>query len=304
MGKIGVIGLAGQTAFMRMHHLPLPGETVSCNALFFELGGKGFNQAIAASRMGTQTLFIGAVGADAYGKQCRDRLETEGVETILVEKTAPTAFAVVSTEEMGGNEVAVFRGAAEELSSSDLYETEILESLKNCSMFLLQNEITANCLKAVLKIAKTYHIPVILNPAPADMKCRSILRQCDLITPNMEEAKALLGIPYGQEVEDESFVRLLADIGVNEAVITDGGEGSLIIAKGKHTRLPAFSVDKVVDTTGAGDVFNGVLAAFLDQGKDLVSSARIASVAAGISVTRYGAAESIPTMEELIPYIS
>ena len=304
MGKIGVIGLAGQTAFLRMHHFPLPGETVSCNALFFELGGKGFNQAVAASRMCTKTLFIGAVGKDSYGRQCRDKLESEGIETILIEKNTPTAFAVVSTEDAGGNEVAVFRGAAEELKPDDLYDEKVLQSLKTCNMLLLQNELSIDCRKAALKIAKTLHIPVILNPAPADIECRAILSQCDLITPNMEEAKALLGISYGQDVNDADFVELLANVGVRKAVITDGAAGALIIENGNYTRLPAVSVGNAVDTTGAGDVFNAALASGLVRGDDLLSSARLASIAAGISVTRYGAAESAPTIAEIYPFIS
>ena len=168
-GKVAVIGLAGQSAFMTADHFPEPGETITCGSLFFEPGGKGYNQAIACARMGVQTVFIGAVGDDVNAEECRCGLEKEGIISCLVKKKEPTAYAVITTDSEGENTVQVFGGASKSLGEADLYEDSIWREMKGCDYLLIQNELSEACLRASLKAAKELNIPVILNPAALSM---------------------------------------------------------------------------------------------------------------------------------------
>lgn len=297
--KIGVIGLGGQSAFLSAHHFPAPGETISCRGLFFEPGGKGYNQAIAAARMGVPTVFVGAVGKDDNGEICRKDLIQQGVIPCLVEKEIPTAYAVITTNVEGENTVSVFPGAAKELTPEDLRSEPVMAQLRQCSCLLLQNELAQETLLEASRIGRELEIPVILNPAPAENIPWEVLLSSTWITPNYGEAKHLAGfvpgeMPDARHLEDR-FVRR----GISRCVITMGSRGAAVIEGGKITKIPPFAYAKAVDTTGAGDTFNGVFAAMLAMGKPVVKAATVAAVAAGISVTRRGAAGSIPTKEEI-----
>lgn len=299
MGKLCIIGLGGQTAFLQTDTLPHPGQTVRCSALFYELGGKGYNQAVAAARMGVQTLFIGAVGADEAGAACRRELEAEGIETVLIRKDTPTASAVVSTQSDGENTVEVFPGAARALTPEDLQGAQIAGRLRECSCILLQNEISAACTSAILDAAEECGVPVILNPAPASADICPLLHRCRLITPNLEEARLLLELPREAQLTDAELARRFAERGVLQAIVTDGARGSILLQNGTAVRIAPYHAGSAVDTTGAGDVFNGVLAACLVEGAELTAAAAAASVAAGIAVTRHGAASSAPGKAEV-----
>ena len=296
--KIGVIGLGGQSAFLSAEHLPVPGETVGAQRLFFELGGKGYNQAVACARMGVDTVFIGAVGKDDNGKACEKDLISEGITPCLIEKEIPTAYAVITTDAKGENTVCVFPGAAKALAPEDLRSNRVISVLKECTWLLLQNELSTGCLLEACKIGRELEIPVIFNPAPAEKIPSEIMAYCSLITPNYGEAKQLTGYfpeeqPTGCQLADR-----FAKQGIPNVIVTMGGDGALVMEQGEICKIPAFSC-KPVDTTGAGDTFNGVLTAMLATGKSLTEAAKIASVAAGISVTRPGAAGSIPNKAEV-----
>jgi ribokinase len=300
--KIGVIGLGGQSAFMAAAHFPAPGETISCNGLFFEPGGKGYNQAIACARMGVQTVFIGAVGADDNAEICRKDLLRQGVTPCLIEKNIPTAYAVIMTDSSGENTVSVFPGAAKAITPEDLRSKEVFGQLKECTCLLLQNELSADCLLEACKIGQELKIPVIFNPAPAEDVPAEAIKNSTLITPNYGEAKYLTGYAEDDRPTGEAIAERLMKQGVYNAVITLGGQGALVMERGNIQRIPAFSCGRAVDTTGAGDTFNGFLTAALSQGRSLHEAARLAAVAAGISVTRHGAAGSIPTKAEVEEY--
>ncbi len=301
--KIGVIGLGGQSAFLKVKAFPVPGQTVSCEELFFELGGKGYNQAVAAARYGVDTLFVGAVGEDIHGRLCREDLATEGIQACLIPKQEPTAYAVITTAADGENTVQVFAGAAKSLSPQDLRQPEIAEALIQCDYLLLQNELSVACLTEAVCIAGEYQIPVVLNPAPAGAIPLAVLRACELITPNYGEAKALLGFRENQEVSPKQFAQAMYALGLSRAVITLGAKGALIVENNNWEQIPTACVGKVVDTTGAGDTFNGVLTACLAREESLQQACRIAAVAAGIGVTRPGARSSIPYGEEIAAYV-
>ena len=302
MSKIGVIGLGGQSAFLSAAHFPAPGETVSCRDLFFEPGGKGYNQAIACARMGVETVFVGAVGKDDNAAACRKDLMRQGVIPCLVEKKIPTAYAVIMTDKNGENTVSVFPGAAKALTPEDLRSEQVLAQLRDCSHLLLQNELTPECLLEACRLGRELHIPVIFNPAPAGNIPREALECSALITPNYGEAKQLAGFGETEHPTGEALAERFAEQGIYNAVITMGGDGAILMEQGKISAIPAFSAGTAVDTTGAGDTFNGFLTGALALGKPLQEAAKLAAVAAGISVTRPGAAGSIPTMSEIEKY--
>lgn len=292
--KVCVIGLGGQSAFLSAQRFPLPGETVSCTDLFFELGGKGYNQAVACARMGVKTTFIGAVGHDIYAEACRTALEAEGITVCLVRKELPTAFACITTDATGENFVQVFPGAAKALTPEDLRSSYVMAELKTCDWLLLQNELSAECLKEACAIGAELGLRVIVNPAPAEEFPREVLPQCDLITPNYGEAKLLAGFFQQDDTDIHALTDALRSQGIRNAVITMGSAGALIIGEETQQTVLPYRCGNAVDTTGAGDTFNGVLAASLALGNDLAEAARLGAVAAGIGVTRHGAAGSIP----------
>lgn len=298
-GKVCVIGLTGQSAFLKTDHFPRPGETVSCASLFFEPGGKGHNQAVACARMGAETVFIGAVGEDANAEACRSALEREGIAACLIPKKEPTAFASITTDGTGENTVEVYTGAAGLLAPGDLAGNEIRKRVEDCAWFLLQNELSLECLEASLRLAASVGGRVILNPAPAENLTEAMLEQCDIITPNYGEAAALAGWPADRRPADEKLCACFSKRRNGDTLITLGGEGVWLIRNGVCRHMGAYSHGPVVDTTGAGDTFNGVLAAILAGGGTLEEAAGAAVIAAGISVTRRGAAGSIPTGTEV-----
>lgn len=300
--KVGVIGLGGQSAFMSVGHFPAPGETVSCSKLFFELGGKGYNQAIACARMGVDTVFIGAVGNDDNGRACERELLEEGVTPCLIQKDTPTAYAVITTDSSGENTVCVFPGAAKMLTPEDLRSEAVLSRLRECTYLLLQNELLPECLLEACKIGQELGIPVIFNPAPAENIPPEVMQYCSLITPNYGEAKHLTGCLPEEQPTGAQLAKHLAEQGVGAVMVTMGSSGAVILEKGMICEIPAFSIGKPVDTTGAGDTFNGVLTAMLATGKTMVEAATAGAVAAGIGVTRPGAAGSIPTKAEVDAY--
>jgi len=297
--RVAVIGLAGQSAFMTVDEFPAPGETIGCKSLFFELGGKGYNQAIACARMGVETVFVGAVGSDANGRECFDELEREGITPCLVEKEEPTAYAVITTRTDSENTVTVYGGAAKCLCGDDLRSEKIRTVLENCDYLLLQNELSTECLEEAFKLAGEYNVPVVFNPAPAQNISQELLTKSMLITPNYGEAKELMGYYPVEDVSDADLAEMVRKRGIRQAVITMGSKGSMLIDGEKSIRVPAATCGTAIDTTGAGDTFNGTLVAALVQGKSLTEAVSLATVAAGISVTRRGAAGSIPTREEV-----
>jgi len=236
---VAVIGLAGQSAFMTADQFPIPGETITCGSLFFELGGKGYNQAIACARMGVETVFVGAVGADANGKDCRCELEKEGVISCLVEKEEPTAYAVITTRADSENTVAVYSGAAKCLCKADLRKEGIRREIEKCDYLLLQNELSTECLEAAFELAREVNIPVIFNPAPARHIPPELLVRSAVITPNYGEAKELMGCRPDDELSEVKLAELFRKRGIKQAVVTMGSRGALLIDEDISVMIPA-----------------------------------------------------------------
>lgn len=272
MSKVAVIGIVGNSVFLPVNEFHVGGETVEASSVHFEFGGKGFNQAVAAARCGAEVSFCAAVGKE-YRKEIADFLDKEGISHTLVFKDDSTAFAAIVTDRTGSNRVTVYQGA--QLSAEDISLFE--EKIREADILLLNNEVDEAVNKRAVEIAKGCGVRCVLNPAPAKASSRFILDNVDLFTPNEHET---LGI------EDKENV-----------IVTLGAKGCLIKSEGRV--IPAWSFGKAVDTTGAGDTFNGTLAAMLARGFEIVRAAEIANRVAALEVTEKYAVSSIPSHDEI-----
>lgn len=273
MSRVAVIGIVGNSVFLEVEKFHEGGETVEASSVHFELGGKGFNQAVAAARYGAEVSFLAAVGSDSLAA-VESFLSNEGIDAVIVEKEEGTAFASIVTDKNGNNHVTVYQGA--QLSGCDVDSFE--DRIRNADVLLINNEVIEEVNVRAVEIAKRYGVKVILNPAPARKTCALILESVDLFTPNEHET---LGIEEKDNV-----------------IITVGKRGCIIKSE-NNRNIPAQNVAKVVDTTGAGDTFNGVLAASLAEGRKLCEAAWIANAASSLGVTRKYAVSSIPTRKEI-----
>ena len=272
MSNIAVIGIIGNSVFLPVERFHEGGETVEALSLHFEPGGKGFNQAVAARRCGANVSFLAAVGYE-YRNEFSDFLNNEGIKHTLVFKEEPSAFAAIVTDKSGSNHVTVYQGA--QLSANDVSLFE--DSIKEADILLLNNEVSEEVNIEAIKIAKKHGVKCILNPAPARKTSGFVIDNIDLFTPNEHES---LGIEDKQNV-----------------VMTLGSKGCLIKSTGET--VPTVKCGTFVDTTGAGDTFNGVLSAMLANGYNIAAAARIANAVASLGVTRKYAVSSIPSDEEI-----
>ena len=272
MSKVAVIGIVGNSVFLPVEQFHVGGETVEAKSVHFELGGKGFNQAVAAARYGASVSFLAAVGEDSYDN-VNTFLRNENIHAMLAQKQDNTAFAAIVTDKKGSNRVTVYQGAQLSIDDVALFENAI----KQADILLLNNEVAEEVNVMAIKIAKRYGVKIILNPAPARKTCNYILENVDLFTPNEHET---LGIEEKENV-----------------IMTVGKRGCIV--KEKNKTIPAVEIGSVVDTTGAGDTFNGVLAATLAEGMDLINAVTTANLASSIGVTRKYAVSSIPTKNEI-----
>lgn len=272
MMKIAVIGIVGNSVFLPVEKFHVGGETVEASSIHFEFGGKGFNQAVAAARSGAEVSFLAAVGKE-YRKEIADVLEADGISHTLVHKDESTAFAAIVTDASGSNRVTVYQGAQLDADDVALFADEIASA----DILLINNEVPEEVNERAIDIAKANGVKVILNPAPARESSDKILTSVDLFTPNEHE---LLGI--------ENLENL---------VVTLGKRGCLVKPEG--VIIPAVNSGKVIDTTGAGDTFNGALAAMIARGFSLSRAAKIANGVSSLEVTRKYALSAIPTAEEI-----
>lgn len=272
MMKIAVIGIVGNSVFLPVEKFHVGGETVEASAIHFEFGGKGFNQAVAAARSGAEVSFLAAVGKE-YRKEIAEVLEADGISHTLVHKDESTAFAAIVTDASGSNRVTVYQGAQLDADDVALFAGEIASA----DILLINNEVPEEVNERAIDIAKANGVKIILNPAPARVCSEKILTTVDLFTPNEHE---LLGI------ED-----------LENLVVTLGKRGCLVKPEG--VIIPAVNSGKVLDTTGAGDTFNGALAAMIARGFSLSRAAKIANGVSSLEVTRKYALSAIPTAEEI-----
>jgi ribokinase len=295
-GKVVVIGAVNGDLVVAVDRLPGPGETVVGPGVARHGGGKGANAAVAAARAGAAVSLVGAVGADDIGREAVDELRAEGVAVDAVEVLdgVPTGVALIVVDAAGENQIAVGAGANARVSREQV-RTALADALPEAGCVLVSTEIPVEAVAAAVEVTTAVGLPCLLNPAPVLPGLAGLLvprpgRRGPLLTPNVGELAALVGPgPTGVRA-----VGLAARTGT-AVVVTLGGDGALVVGPGGELEhLPPHPIT-VRDTTGAGDTFNGVLAAHLAADADLMDAARAANVAAALSATRSGARAGMPT---------
>jgi ribokinase len=293
-----VVGSSNTDMIIKVRHIPKPGETILGGEFASAAGGKGANQAVGAARAGGAVTFIARVGQDMFGDKAVAGFRAEGinVDYVVRDRTCPSGVALIFVGENGENSIAVASGSNGKLAPADLKKAK--SAFSRASVVVLQLETPLETVQAAAQLAARAGARVILNPAPARPLPNDLLRRVYLLTPNESEAELLTGKP----VENDAAVAKAADAllarGVQNVIITLGARGAFVAGKEARAFVPGFKV-KPVDTTGAGDVFNGTLAVALAEGKSLLEAARFASAAAAISVTRLGAQTSAPRRKEI-----
>lgn len=296
--KIVVVGSINMDMVIKTKHIPVPGETVLSGLFFMNPGGKGANQAVAVARLGGTTSFIGKIGNDIFGKQSVQLFDQEGINThyVLSDEELPSGVAMIIVDQQGENSIVVASGANANFFPSDLESA--LDEIANADILLMQLEIPIETVNFVAKYAASKNVKVILDPAPANALSPELLNHIDIITPNQTEAEMLSGIKVSGIESAEKASVIIYEKGVKNVIITMGALGAVVCKDGKIRLIPAPSVE-AVDTTAAGDVFNGALAVALTEGKTLENAVEFACMVAAVSVTKIGAQSSIPYRNQL-----
>ena len=294
MGKLLVIGSSNRDLIMQVNHLPLPGETVGEGNYHSVNGGKGANQAVAAARAGGNVMFLSAVGEDSFGDEMLEAFKNDGIDTsyILRSGKSPTGTAMIFVEGSGENCIGVAPGANFDLLPEHISGSKQL--FEEADFILLQMEIPMPTIYAAIDMAKDCGCFVILNPAPASKIDDNHLKKVDLLIPNETEAEILSGTKEG----GTDSVSNLIQSGVEKIILTQGSSGCTLYSGSNNKHFEALKVE-AVDTTAAGDVFCGNLAARLAAGDLLEDAIAFAIGASAIAVTRLGAQPSAPQFTEV-----
>lgn len=296
--RILVIGSANTDMVVKANKLPLPGETILGGTFIMNPGGKGANQAVAASRLGGNVILVAKVGDDLFGKQTIDVLKKENINTdyVFVDEDTPSGTALIMVNEEGENCIVVAPGANANLLPEDI---ERVKEMEEADIILMQLEIPIETIIAVAKMAKLNGQRVIINPAPAQKLGSELLNGLFLITPNETEATFLTGINVEDEISAAQAAEVFINKGVQNVIITLGKKGAYFQNKKIKLMIDA-PVVKAMDTTAAGDTFSGALTVALTEKMDWQQAIKFAVQAASISVTRMGAQSSVPRRSELV----
>lgn len=298
--KITVLGSFVVDLMGRAEHLPVPAETVKGNFFRMGPGGKGSNQAVASHRAGGDVALITKVGNDAFASVAIDFYQSEGMDTRFVFTDAEfgTGAALILVDEHDSqNMILVYPGACAHLSVKEIQSAR--EVLEHSSVLLAQLETNLDILPLAVSMVHGHGGVAILNPAPAQVVDAGLIGLFDIVTPNEVEASALTGISVVDKFSADKAAEAFMGMGVKHVVITMGGRGAFVkMQSGKSHLFPAFPAD-VVDTTGAGDAFNGGLATALAEGFDLLRAVEFASATAALSVTKVGTAPAMPYRREI-----
>lgn len=296
--KITVIGSTNTDMVIKSPHLPRPGETILGGTFFMTQGGKGANQAVTVARLGGDLRFVAKTGTDIFGQNTRELLKQDGIDGkyLLTDPEYPSGVALITIDEQAENSIVVSSGANGRLLPDDL--ARIPEVINDAEIILMQLEIPMETVEFVAEKAFAQGKKVILNPAPGCELSVRLLEKLYLITPNETEAELISGIKVTDILSAKQAAVKIHEMGVSSVIITLGSKGALIYADSKFELIRAVPVN-AVDTTAAGDVFNGALAVALSEGEPLSVAVRFATRAAALSVTRLGAQTSVPFRNEL-----
>jgi len=295
MANILVVGSLNTDLVVRTPRFPQPGETISGEDLQVIPGGKGANQAVASSRLGANVSMLGRVGKDNFGDFLLDNLKSNNVDSQLVQRDdASTGTAIIIVDANGQNSIVLSPGANGKVSSSDVEHA----SFSDFSLLLLQLEIPTPTVLSATKLAKQNGVRVILNPAPAKELPDELIALVDFIIPNETELSLLTGMEVKDSSSAEKAAKKLIGLGAQNAIVTLGSKGALIVNKDTSTHVEPYQVD-VVDTTAAGDAFIGGLASALDSASSLADAVRYGCACGAIATTKFGAQPSLPTKEDV-----
>jgi ribokinase len=296
--KITVIGSSNIDLILRLPRFPKPGETILSGVFSTAQGGKGANQAVAAARAGGDIHFITRVGNDDLGKNTvlAYRAENLNLEHCIVDNDTSNGVAMIFVNGNGENCIGVASGANNNLDREHIRMGK--DAIKSSSLILLQLEIPLDSVKEAVAIAHAANIPIIFNPAPAQKTDDELLKCVSVLTPNESETEILTGISISSDDQIKKAAQNLRRQGISIVIITLGARGVYVASKELNEFIPGFNV-RPVDTTAAGDVFNGALAVAIAEKKTLSESIRFANAAAAISVTKLGAQPSAPRRTEI-----
>lgn len=296
--SILVIGSSNTDMVIKAPNLPAPGETILGGTFLMNPGGKGANQAVAASRLGGAVTFICKTGNDIFGKQSVELFKQEGIDTSFVfeDPQQPSGVALITVDDNAENCIVVASGANAYLTAQDIMQAT--NCIEKAAIILMQLEIPVETVAHAASVATALNKKVILNPAPVCSLNDELLKLVSIITPNETEAYMLTGIKVTDEATAEQAAGYLHAKGIATVIITLGSKGALVLHEDVCIVVHA-PVVQAVDTTAAGDVFNGALAVALSENKTMVAAVEFACKAAAVSVTRMGAQASAPYIHEL-----
>ena len=293
--KIVVVGSANTDFVVHVPQLPSRGETVLGDQFHVVQGGKGANQAVAAARLGAEVTLVARLGDDNFGREALSAYRKEGIHTgfMILDREVPSGVAFIMVNQDGENLIAVAPGANSRLSPQDVLAAE--SAIAEADSLLLQLEIPLETVRTAAELARSYQVRVILNPAPAQRLPSNFFKLADILTPNEREAAFLAEVPS----ESPTFLSYLSSrITGPDLIVTLGSKGACILSHGEEVYVPAIPVTPV-DTTAAGDAFNGALAVALARGESLFQAVLYANTAGAMAATRAGAQPSLPTATEL-----
>lgn len=297
--RVSILGIFVADLAFRAKRLPVMGETLLGEGFHMGPGGKGSNQSVAAARAGGEVRFITKLGRDSFGDIAVKTWGQDGVDTSFVMRsdTVPTgaAFIFVSSE-TGDNAIIVEAGASGTVTPDDVSASA--KAIEGSQVFITQLETSVAAGWRGLEIARKAGVTTVFNPAPSAKLDPAIYRLCDYVTPNETEAGDITGIKVVSLDDARAAGAKLLEMGVGAALITLGANGALLHTSRQSVHIPAFKV-KVVETTGAGDAFNGGFAVALGEGRDPVEAARFGVATAALSVTKPGTANSMPQRTEI-----
>lgn len=298
MSKIVVVGSSNTDMVIQSEHLPAPGETILGGEFFMNPGGKGANQAVAAAKLGGDVVFVARVGDDIFGQEAVAGFKLEGINTdfIVTDPEQPSGVATIMVDAKGENCIAVASGANNMLSPADV--DQAMAQVDAADVLLMQLETPIETIEYVASLGSEKGKTVILNPAPAQALSDELLAKIDVITPNETEAEMLTGINVENLADAEKAAQALRDKGIGTVIITMGSQGAFVLSD-SFTGMVATRKVEAVDTTAAGDTFNGALAVGMANGQAIEEALAFANKAATISVTRLGAQASVPSLAEL-----
>jgi len=296
--RVLVVGSANMDMVVRCDRFPHPGETIFGSAFATFPGGKGANQAVCSAKLGGDVAFMGRMGKDIFCERLSANMKREGVglEHLLIDPLEPTGTALITVDCSVQNEIIVVPGSNMKLRPEDILSHRA--AFAGAAIVLLQLEIPLDTVMQAAALARQNSVAVVLNPAPARALPEELFRMVDYITPNETEAELLTGIPVTDQASAERAARALLRRGVQNVIITLGSAGCLLV---NHRQTEAFPAQPVqaVDTTAAGDAFNGALAYALAGGSPLDEAIVLANTVAGYAVTKHGAQTAMPTKKEL-----